>query len=120
MRRCPACGVRLPFLTVVDPTRLLTFLCGRCWATVRLNPGDFARYTFRGALLGLAIIVALFVLGLARVYDLGNLFWFPLAGGWIGGRFFPRLEVQDPPISKDAANRPLQQPNATRVRSEAG
>ena len=99
MRQCPACGRRLPLLTIADPTHLLTFLCKRCWATVRLNPQEFVKHTIVGAAVALAIILVLLPLSGAGWSNLGLLFYFPLAGGWIGGRFFPRLEVQDPPIS---------------------
>ena len=98
MRRCPACGRRLPLLTFVDPTDLLTFLCKRCWATLRLNPAEFAKYTIAGAAVGIAIILVLLPLSGVGWSNLGMLFYFPLSCGWFGGRFFPRLEVEDPPV----------------------
>jgi len=101
VRRRPACRSRLPILTVTDPTRLLRFLCRRCWATLRPNPAEFARYTLVGAMLGLAVVLLLFMILAAGPYDLANIFYFPLAGGWIGGRFLQRLEVEDPPIPRD-------------------
>jgi hypothetical protein len=52
-------------------------------------------------MLGLAVVLLLFMILAAGPYDLANIFYFPLAGGWIGGRFLQRLEVEDPPIPRD-------------------
>ena len=49
-------------------------------------------------MLGLAVVLLLFMILAAGPYDLANIFYFPLAGGWIGGRFLQRLEVEDPLI----------------------
>jgi len=103
MRRCPSCGRRLPLLTIVDPTHLLTFLCQRCWATLRLNAAEFAKLTIAGAAVGFAIILVLLPLSGVGWSNLSMLFYFPLAGGWFAGRFFPRVDVEDPPISLNNA-----------------
>jgi hypothetical protein len=100
VRKCPACKTRLPLLTITDPTGVLTFLCPRCWATVRLNPVEFATYTIAGALVGIAIGIVLFAVKRAAWEGVELLFYLSVAGGWIGGRLFPRLEVEDPPIAE--------------------
>jgi hypothetical protein len=58
--------------------------------------------TIIGALVGLGIGVSLLApsgIGWDGI-ELG--FYLSVAGGWIGGRFFPRLEVEDPPVSPTA------------------
>ena len=106
MRRCPACKSRLPLLTVTDPTRLLRLLCPRCWGTVRLNPEQFLLYSTAGFVVGMLVVGLL----IAQSWSWQTFFEAGFSCGcligWIGGRFFPRLEIEDLPLVGGVTLRP--------------
>jgi hypothetical protein len=98
MRICPACGRRLPLLSVLEPTRLLTLLCRRCWATVRSNRSKFVTSTVVGAMFGVGGVLGLATAGKVKFTDAGGLWSLVMLSSLAAGRLLPTLEVEDPPL----------------------
>lgn len=100
MRTCPACKSRLPLLTVLDPTHLLTLLCKRCWATLRLNLFQFSLYSIAGMAIGACVAIAVLLVSSKPWWTGAGLpFYSASLGGMLAGRFFAALEIVDPPLA---------------------
>lgn len=99
MRRCPACKGSLGMSFVCEMKHVTKFLCPHCWATVRLDPSQFLRWTVGGALAGVGAVFGFAIAIHASPLRLGDLWGLPVVMSAVAGRFLPRLNVEDPPLT---------------------
>ena len=75
------------------------FLCPRCWATVHLNPSQFLAWTIGGGLVGAGAVLGFAIAMHVPFLRLGDVWGFPVIVSAVAGRFLPRLNVEDPPLT---------------------
>ena len=102
VRRCPACHKLVSPIVLLTMTPKWTFACRRCWATVRATPGSAILAGAAGAGLGLPFDLWRWshpVPVFARGRFLPVL---AMCLALVFARLFPRFEVVDPPLDRQA------------------
>jgi hypothetical protein len=56
---------------ILEMKHITRFLCTRCWATIHLDPVEFATYTVAGGALGVVVVAGIALAGHLRFTDVG-------------------------------------------------
>jgi hypothetical protein len=77
---------------------MLTLLCRRCWATLRIDRVQLVPSSIAGALFGLGVVGGLAAAGAVALTDAGGAWALVVLMSLAAGRLLPALHVADPPI----------------------